>query len=103
MSKSNKIIISTLALFMAIFIFYFPRMLISYLGTDNPWTSYFYQYAFAFLYFGSGILLALRSKACQPGRGRDSLWLALSIGGFIFLAVFQGVWVYMSIHWPFKG
>jgi hypothetical protein len=103
MNKSNKILLSSLSVFIALFVFYFPRILISYLGPDNPWTSYLYQYTFAAIYFGTGILLALRSKACQPGRGNDSLWLGLSIGGFFFLAIFQGVWVYMSIIWPVKG
>ncbi len=103
MQKSNKIIIGVLIPVLAAFIFYYPRFLIDVLGKANPWTSYLYQYTFGLIFFSLGILLILRTGACQPGRGRDSLWLGILIGGFVFFASFHGIWVFMSLYWPAKG
>ena len=103
MKKENKILIGALIPLVAIFTFVYPRLLISWLGEANPWTSYLYQYTFGLIFFGLGILMVLRTKACVPGRGRDSKWLKILIGGFIFFASFHGLWVYMSIVWPVKG
>ncbi|MCB0390779.1 MAG: hypothetical protein KDD58_05800 [Bdellovibrionales bacterium] len=103
MKKENKILIAILIPILAIFIFVYPRILIDWLGKANPWTSYLYQYTFGLVFFGIGILLVLRTKACIPGRGRDSLWLKILIAGFIFFASFHGLWVYMSLTWPVKG
>lgn len=103
MKKSNKILIGGLIPFVLIFVFFYPRFLIQWLGEANPWTSYLYQYTFGLLFFGIGMLLILRTRACIPGRGRDSLWLKILVGGFVFFAAFHAWWVYMSIHWPIKG
>jgi len=103
MKKSNKIIIGILVPVVLTFIYFYPRFLIAQLGEANPWTSYLYQYTFGLLFFSLGLLLVIRTKACQIGRGRDSLWLKILIAGFVFFATFHGVWVYMSLTWPVKG
>ena len=103
MQKSNKILLALLVPSIALFIFVYPRLLISWLGQENPWTSYLYQYTFGAVFFGLGMLLILRTRALVPGRGRDSLWLKILIAGFCFFAAFQGVWVYMALNWPVKG
>ncbi len=103
MKKSNKLIIAALTPLIAGFVFVYPRLLISLLGIENPWTSYLYQYTFGLIFFGLGILLVLRTGACKIGRGRDNLWLGILIAGFIFFASFHGIWVFMSLYWPVKG
>ena len=103
MKKENKVLIGILVPVVLAFIYIYPRVLIGFLGKDNPWTSYLYQYTFGLLFFSLGILLVLRTKACIPGRGRDSLWLKILIGGFVFFAGLHGIWVAMSLYWPVKG
>lgn len=103
MQKSNKIIIAVLAPVIAAFVYIYPRILIALLGKENPWTSYLYQYTFGLIFFSLGILLILRTGACKPGRGRDSLWLSILIAGFVFFASFHAFWVFMSLYWPVKG
>ncbi|MCB9025574.1 MAG: hypothetical protein H6625_04590 [Bdellovibrionaceae bacterium] len=103
MKKSNKILIGALIPIVLIFIYFYPRFLIDWLGKSNPWTSYLYQYTFGLIFFSLGILLILRTKACQLGRGRDSLWFKILIAGFFFFASFHGFWIFMSLAWPVKG
>lgn len=103
MKTSNKTMIAVLIPVIAAFIFFYPRFLIDWLGIDNPWTSYLYQYTFGFIFFALGILLMLRTRACVPGRGRDSRWLAILIAGFIFFFTLHGVWVYLALTVPYKG
>ena len=103
MSKENRVLISVLIPTTLAFIFIYPRLLIEWLGESNPWTSFLYQYTFGALFFGLGILLILKTKACVPGRGRDSLWLKILIGGFLFFFTLHGVWVALSLYIPVKG
>ena len=103
MKKSNKILIGVLIPVIAAFVYFYPRLLIELLGKENPWTSYLYKYTFGLIFFSLGILMVIRTGACKPGRGRDSLWLSILIGGFIFFASFHGIWVFMSLYWPVKG
>ena len=91
-----------LPLFLA-FSFYFPRVLSSTLGPGNPWTSYLYLYGFGFFYTGSGILLALKSGACNLSRPRDRYWFKVVTGGFFYFASIHAVWIYLAISIPYAG
>lgn len=102
MKRSNKILIGILIPVVLNIVYFYPRFLIGWLGKENPWTSYLYQYTFGLVFFSLGILLILRTRACVIGRGRDSLWLSIIIGGFIFFASFHALWVYMSLYWPVR-
>ena len=83
--------------------YFFPRFLVAQWGAENPWTSYLYLYGFGFIFFAIGIYMALKSKACQWGRGRDKLWLKLMICGYVFLALFHGTWIHFAISYSFYG
>ncbi len=100
MKRSNKAIIAFLIPSSLAFIYFYPRFLISWLGKDNPWTSFLYQYTFGFIFFGLGILLILRTKAAVPGRGRDSLWLKILFAGFLFFFTLHAAWVAASLYLP---
>lgn len=86
-----------------LFAFMFPRVLITYLGPANPWTNYLYIYVFGFFYTGSGIALALSTGACNLSRPRDRHWLKFIIGGFLFFAFLQAIWIYFSLTIPYLG
>lgn len=103
MSKENKVLLTVLIPTLLLFIFFYPRILIEWLGEDNPWTSFLYQYTFGGIAFALGMLLVVRTKAAVPGRGRDSLWLKILIAGFLFFFSLHGIWVALSIYIPVKG
>lgn len=88
---------------LAVFIFVFPRVLISSLGADNPWTSYLYLYVFGFIYFGLGMVLIRKTGALKMGRGRDSFWWKVMIAGFCFFAGLHALWICLALFIPFKG
>lgn len=88
---------------LAVFIFIFPRVLISWLGEENPWTNYLYLYVFGLIYFGSGMVLIRKTGACKKGRGRDDFWWKVLIAGFCFFASLHAIWIVMALSVPFKG
>ena len=102
MSSNKKLTWYIVVLFL-VTMFAFPRLLIAYWGTSNPWTSYLYQYVFGLMVFGVGILLASRSKAYQRKKGRDFVWMKWLWAGFIILAALHAVWIVVALELPSKG
>ena len=88
---------------LVIFIYVYPRLIVSQLGMENPWTSYLYQYGLGFVFFLIGIWLILKTRACQFGRGRDSFWFKVLIFGFIFFAGGHAIWIYLALKIPYLG
>ena len=84
-------------------VYFFPRFLAGYLGKANPWTSYFYLYGFGLIFFSIGIWIALKSGACQLGRGQDSFWLKFLLCGYMILASLHGAWIKLALSIPFLG
>ena len=85
------------------FAFIFPRFLLTIWGPENPWTNYFYLYGFGVIYSGSGVLLALKTGACNWERPRDRYWMKVVMGGFLWFAVLHAFWIYMALSIPYKG
>ncbi|MEX0325662.1 MAG: hypothetical protein AB3N33_06200 [Puniceicoccaceae bacterium] len=86
-----------------IYIYAYPRLIISWLGTDNPWTSYLYLYGFGAGFFMMGIFIILRTGACQLDRGHDKIWFWVLMLGFIFFAVVHALWIVASLNIPYLG
>lgn len=86
-----------------VFAFFFPRLLLQTWGPSNPWTNYFYLYGFGTIYSGSGLLLVLKTGACNLSRPRDRFWFKLVVGGFLYFAALHAFWIYLSLSIPFKG
>jgi hypothetical protein len=86
-----------------VFIYVYPRALVNWLGESNAWTSYLYLYGFGLWFFSLGIWLILSTGACQFGRGRDSFWFKVLIGGFIYFALLHAGWIVAALTVPFKG
>lgn len=85
------------------FSYVYPRLLIEYLGESNPWTSYLYMYGLGLVCFLTGLLLILKTKACQLGRGHDTFWFKVLVFGYVFFATLHGTWIYLAISLPVKG
>ncbi|MCB0365868.1 MAG: hypothetical protein H6624_17180 [Bdellovibrionaceae bacterium] len=82
---------------------YFPKTLVSILGTENPWTSYFYMYGLGLVCFGIGLMVILKQGALNLHRGTERFWFHVLLGGFVFFSTLHGVWIILAIHYPFKG
>lgn len=89
--------------FLILLVYSFPRLIISWLGPENPWTSYLYQYGFGLVVFLIGIRIILASGACRPGRGRDKSWFIILLGGFILYATIHAIWILLALNIPVKG
>ena len=84
-------------------IYIYPRFLINTFGESSPWTSYLYLYGFGGAFFGSGIVLILKTGACVPGRGMDGKWLNAMFLGLLYFACLHAIWIYLALSIPFKG
>ncbi len=100
--KINVKILSAV-IFVLIFSFSFPRFLIATFGKDSPWTSYLYMYGLGGVCFAIGIWLILQTRACQIGRGHDTFWFKVLLGGYLFFASLHGFWVWFSLSYPVIG
>jgi hypothetical protein len=86
-----------------IFIYSYPRLIISWLGKDNPWTSYLYLYGFGAAFFMMGIFIILRTGACRLDRGHDKLWFVVLLLGFLFFSVIHALWIVAALNIPYLG
>ena len=85
------------------FIYISPRAVIRWLGESNPWTPYLYLYGLGLVTFLIGLRVILKSRACQPGRGRDSAWLVVLLLGYAFFALLHAAWILAALYLPFRG
>ena len=101
--KKNSSLKVIIILAILVFIFVFPRILISTLGAGSPWTSYLYQYGLGAVTFLIGINLILKSGSCQLDRKRDRFWFKWIITGFFLFAIVHLVWILLALYIPVKG
>ena len=85
------------------FIYVYPRVLVNLLGEGNPWTSYLYLYGFGLIFFTIGIWVIRSSGALVLGRGHDSFWYKILLGGFVFFASLHGLWIFLALNTPVKS
>ncbi|MBN2430452.1 MAG: hypothetical protein JXQ27_03210 [Acidobacteria bacterium] len=86
-----------------ILIYFLPRLFVSWLGEANPWTSFLYQYGLGSVVFGVGLLVILRTRACQLQRRRDRYWFIWLWIGFFLYIVTHAVWIWFALSVPVKG
>ena len=44
-----------------------------------------------------------RTKAFVFGRGRDTLWVSLVLGGLVFFVSLHATWIALALYFPYKG
>ncbi len=97
-------LVSVLILIAApVFFFVFPRAIVRAFGMESPWPSYFYLYGNGLIVFLIGVLIILRYRACQLGRGRDTFWFIVLFVGYLFFASLHAIWIWAALHYPVKG
>ena len=101
--KVNFVVPILIIVLTLVFVFMYPRMLISQFGEASPWTSYLYLYGFGGYFFMIGLILILKTGACKLGRGRDTKFFAILCSGFIFLVCMHATWIYLALSIPVKG
>jgi len=55
---------------------------------------------FGGLFFVGGLVLIIRTGACNLRVRADRIWFVALIGGFVFLASLYAVWIYASVNTP---
>jgi len=95
--------VPALILFTLVFVYYFPRFLITNLGEANPWTSYLYLYGFGGYFFIIGLLLIIKTGSCKLGRAHDTKWFTILCSGFLALMSLHAVWIYLALSIPVKS
>lgn len=90
----------TLSLFILLIIFALPRLLVTYLGSESPWTSFIYIYTLGAIFFIIGLALALQTKAVQLHLKSDRQWFRGVILGFLFFLSLHGAWIYFAMNGP---
>ena len=86
-----------------VFVYVFPRLLLSKWSPDNPWLNYFYQYGFGLVVFLVGWWVVLGSGALKRGRGYDGRWFRVMVVGFCVYAVVHAAWIWVAVSIPFRG
>ncbi|MBP7829338.1 MAG: hypothetical protein KA248_05430 [Kiritimatiellae bacterium] len=101
--NASKLQIPLTAAGVLAFVYFFPRAVIRWLGESSPWTPYLYLYGLGLVTFLIGLRIILKSRACQPGRGRDSFWLGVLLAGYALVAGLHAAWILAALYIPFKG
>lgn len=91
------------SVFVLLFIHFYPKAIIEALGEDSPWTSYLYMYGLGTVVFLTGLWVILGNRSLQFGRGRDSYWFKVLIGGFFFFVTLHLVWILAALNIPYLG
>ena len=86
-----------------LFVFTYPRFLLSHLSPGDPWLNFLYHYGFGLIAFGVGIWVILAERSCRPERKRDRFWLKVLFVGFIAYATVHAFWIYAAQTVTFLG
>jgi predicted Na+-dependent transporter len=97
MSKFKFIVITFIIL---LIVFALPRLLISNLGSENPWTSFLYIYTLGAIFFTIGLTLSIQTKAIRLDLKADRQWFRGVIFGFFFFLSLHGAWIYFALNGP---
>lgn len=97
MTKSKFLIFFIL---LSVVVFSLPRVLLHYLGENNPWTSFIYIYVLGGIFFSIGLRITLSQHALKLNLKADRIWFRGVILGYIFFLSLHGAWIYFALHGP---
>ncbi len=70
------------------------------LAIPEHWLTYLYQFGVGGLFFLGGLILIVRTGACNLKIRADRTWFGALIIGFLALATVYAIWIYASVHTP---
>lgn len=70
------------------------------MGIPEHWLTYLYQFGVGGVFFAGGLILIIKTGACNLKIKADRTWFAALIVGYIFLASLYAVWIYASVSTP---
>ena len=71
-----------------------------HLAIPEHWITYLYQFGVGGLFFLGGLILILRTGACDLKIKADRTWFSALVIGFIALACAYAIWIYAAVHTP---
>ena len=83
-------------------VYFFPRLLVSRLGGDSPWLSYFYTYGMGGIVFGLSAIWIFSRKRAALRRKEERLWLLAVLCGLSFSCLAHGLWIFLAVSFPVK-
>ena len=93
-----------LVAFVLCFSYFYPRFLVQLMSEDSPWISYLYTYGTGALFFAIGSFWIFTRRAIHNMRRKEEIrWLITILCGMTFMFCFHGLWIFLAIHFPFKG
>ena len=66
----------------------------------DHWLTYLYQFGVGGLFFLAGLVVILKSGACDLKIAADRTWFRALVFGFLGLAVVFAVWIYLAVSTP---
>lgn len=103
--EAIKIFLLSFLLMTVVFVFsyWYPRMLVSYLGEDSPWISYLYTYGMGFVFFVLSVWFIFTKKGVNPHRRRQEIyWLIAIFFGMACTYFLHSLWIFLAITLPFR-
>jgi len=71
-----------------------------YWGIPDHWFTYLYQYGVGGLFFLGGLILILKTGACDLRIKADRTWFTALVIGYVALATVFAVWIYLAVNTP---
>jgi hypothetical protein len=73
------------------------------LGIPDHWLTYLYQFGIGGLFFLGGLIVILKTGACDLKTKADRTWFSALVIGFLALATVYALWIYVSVSTPTKA
>ena len=70
------------------------------LAIAEHWLTYLYQFGVGGFFFLAGLVLILKTGACDLKIAADRIWFRALVIGFLGLAAAYALWIYLSITTP---
>ncbi len=70
------------------------------MGIPEHWLTYLYQFGVGGFFFAAGLVLIIKTGACNLKIRADRIWFSALVAGYLFLASLYAVWIYASVHTP---
>ncbi|MBD3236536.1 MAG: hypothetical protein GF330_07520 [Candidatus Eisenbacteria bacterium] len=70
------------------------------LGLPDHWLTYLYQFGVGGIFFLAGLLVIIKTGACDLRIRADRIWFSALIIGFVGLATVYALWILAAVSIP---
>ncbi|MGE3182460.1 MAG: hypothetical protein AB7N71_12580 [Phycisphaerae bacterium] len=68
------------------------------MSAESIWLPYIYQYGVGGVIFIIGLIVIIRSGACNFARKQDRFWFGVLIAGFLYYAGVHLIWYWAALN-----